>query len=440
VHAAGETGLARSFRERISQESLAYEMRPIDTLAALDPASTDLICLAVPAAGAEAVAFVRSVRQWAPQKPCLVLTAGQDPMDVYRLLEAGVCDFLTSPFRDHDVLPRLWRCLLRPVPGEGEELIAGLGLIGRSPVFRDAVMRLPQVAACGAGVLISGETGTGKELFARALHKLSWRAHGPFVPVNCGAVPLELVENELFGHDKGAYTGAAESRPGLIAEASGGTLFLDEIDSLPLVAQVKLLRFLQEKEYRPLGSGKARRADVRVIAASNLDILRAVQEGRLRQDLYYRLNVVDIALPPLRARREDIPVLARYFLRKFGAQFGKTFTGLTAEAQQRLLTYEWPGNVRELEHLIERAAALAAGPEIDAAGLSLPGVIADQPRSFRQAKAQAVKEFERVYLEGLLLACEGNISRAAAVAQKDRRAFFELIRKHQIDVRVYRSR
>jgi len=247
------------------------------------------------------------------------------------------------------------------------------------------------------------------------------------------------VENELFGHERGAYTGANISRAGLIQEANGGTLFLDEIDALPLLAQVKLLRFLQEKEYRALGSAKTVRADVRVITATNLNIEEAVKSGKLRQDLYYRLNIIALTLPPLRERPDDIPVLANHFLGKYAVQAGKVLSGFSPGALHKLSSHAWPGNVRELEHLVERAAVLCNGNRIEVSDLSLPGESGgNTPPSFQQAKAKVVTQFERTYLQGLLLAYAGNITRAAQVAQKDRRAFFELLRKHGIDARSFR--
>jgi transcriptional regulator with PAS, ATPase and Fis domain len=317
-----------------------------------------------------------------------------------------------------------------------EELRTKLGLrqlIGESPAFLAAKAKVALVAPYHVSVLILGETGTGKELFARAIHYLSPRARHPFVPVNCGAIPLDLVENELFGHERGAFTGASTAVDGLIHEADGGTIFLDEIDSLPSQAQVKLLRFLQEKEYRPLGSVKTRQADVRVLAATNTDVDTAVQSGMLRQDLYYRLNVIPLVLPRLQERREDIVLLARHFLAKYAAAFQKTVTGFTPEAMQRLILYAWPGNVRELEHVVERAVVLSQHVVIAAGDLLLQPVDSEGvPLSFQQAKAKAVAQFEQTYIRGLLTAYHGNITHAARAAQKNRRAFWHLIRKHRI--------
>jgi two-component system response regulator GlrR len=298
------------------------------------------------------------------------------------------------------------------------------------------------VARCDASVLISGETGTGKEVIARAIHHLSPRCRKPFLAVNCGAIPTDLVENELFGHERSAFTGASSQQDGVVQEAEGGTLLLDEIDSLPLLAQVKLLRFLQEKEYRPLGSSRTRKADVRVLAAANSDLESAVRQGRMRQDLYYRLNVLPFHLPPLRERREDIPRLARHFLAGFTAGRERSSQGFSPHALQALLDYDWPGNVRELEHVIERAVVLSRGGDlIREQSILLPRAAAGAPaaESFQKAKARAVARFEASYIRDILLAHQGNISRAAKAADKDRRAFWELIRKHGIDASTSRT-
>ncbi|HKG14998.1 MAG TPA: sigma-54 dependent transcriptional regulator, partial [Pyrinomonadaceae bacterium] len=252
---------------------------------------------------------------------------------------------------------------------------------------------------------------------------------------NCGAIPAELVENELFGHERGAFTGAKSTQVGLIQEADGGTLFLDEVDCLPLLSQVKLLRFLQEKEYRPLGSTKTCRADVRVIAAMNADPEGAIRAGNLRRDLYYRLNVIPLALPPLRERRGDIPLLARHFLAKYAAEFDKQLADFSPEALQLLVSHDWPGNVRELEHVVVRSIVLTSGDVIGGEDVALsPRAAAASDESFRGAKNRVVAEFEKSYVERALLLSHGNISKAARAAQKSRRAFWELIRKHHIDV------
>ena len=326
------------------------------------------------------------------------------------------------------------------LPQPSEEKPGLPQLLGESPAFLAEIRKIPLLAQCDVNVLISGETGTGKELCARAIHYLSPRAGRPFIAVNCGAIPVELVENELFGHERGAFTDASTAQGGLIHEAEGGTLFLDEIACLPLLAQVKLLRFLQDKEYRRLGSTKTQQGDVRVVAAMNIDLEEAVREGKLRQDLYYRLNIIPLVLPPLRERREDIPLLARYFLAKYAARLNKDVTDCSPDVMQLLVLYEWPGNVRELEHTIERAVVLSEQAVIHKADIILPRVAAAAHQdSFQEAKAKVIAQFERTYIQGLLLAHQGNITKAARAAQKNRRAFWQLMRKHLLDAHSFKS-
>jgi two-component system, NtrC family, response regulator GlrR len=312
-------------------------------------------------------------------------------------------------------------------------------LIGTSPVFVAEIGKIPIVAKSDISVLITGETGTGKEMVGRAVHYLSPRAGKPFVPVNCGAIPIELLENELFGHERGAFTGAMGSHSGLIQEAEKGTLFLDEVDSLPLLAQIKLLRFLQDKEFRPLGSTKSLKGDVRIIAASNANLEEAVAAGTLRRDLYYRLNVVPIVLPPLRERSGDIVVLARHFLAEYAAKLNSPAVAFSAEAERKLMLYGWPGNVRELEHVIERVVVLCMKETIDEDHIVLPGETNNHSRlSFSEMKANVIAQFEMKYVESLLILYKGNITRAAQAAQKERRTFWGLIRKHKIDVQKFK--
>lgn len=365
--------------------------------------------------------------------------------NVLEILRLGAVDFLTPPIKRADVLPRMWRVVEHRDQGTTllHTLKTRIGLkqmIGDSPLFRQVIDTIPMIAASDVGVQISGETGTGKELCARAIHYLGPRAGKPFLPVNCGAIPADLAENELFGHVRGAFTGADRSSEGLLQEAQGGTLFLDEIDCLPLQAQIKLLRVLQEKEYRQLGSPRIRQADVRVIAATSIDLNRAVQEGSFRQDLFYRLNVVHLSLPPLRERREDIPLLARHFLAQCAADAGKDITGFSPAAISLLREYGWPGNVRELENIVKRAVVFAMGNIVQEDDLALPRQVTTAPcESFKEEKAKVVAEFEREYMQGLLRAHQGNITQAARAAKKNRRAFWELLRKYQIDAESYRT-
>jgi two-component system, NtrC family, response regulator GlrR len=312
-------------------------------------------------------------------------------------------------------------------------------IIGKSPLFIEELEKLPIYAECDVSVLIVGETGTGKELIARSLHYLSFRTNKPFVPVNCGAIPADLVENELFGHEKGAFTSAAFSQKGLIQEANGGTLFLDEIDSLPLNSQVKLLRFLQDKEYRSLGSTKLHKADIRIIAASNSNLEQLSSDEKFRLDLYYRLNVMQIFLPSLRERIDDIPLLVNHFLAKYSKEFNKPLYEIEPLAIQKLQFHDWKGNVRELENVIERAVLLTKNDKI----LTSDIFLGQQKKegfheTFQTAKAKVIEKFEKSYIQQILTKCSGNISHAAKAAGKDRRAFFELIKKYQINVEKFR--
>jgi DNA-binding NtrC family response regulator len=381
-----------------------------------------------------------------PKIPLLVVVDEADPDEMIDWIRQLAADFLTKPLKKIDVLPRIWRLLDQSSESESEllrvkEELGMRQLVGESDAFLTEIEKLPLVAKCDASILITGDTGTGKELCARAIHYLSPRASQSFLPVNCGAIPAELIENELFGHASGAFTGAKTTQRGLIDEANGGTLFLDEVDCLPLMAQVKLLRFLQEREYRPLGATKTCKADLRIIAATNVDCETAVREGKLRQDLYYRLNVIQLKLPALRERRDDIPLLAHHFLNKYAIEFNKQVSGFSPDAIQKLIVYEWPGNVRELEHVIMRAVVLCTKPTICSSDIAIPGAEPlAPPKSFQEAKNRMVEQFEKTYIKGLLLSNHCNISKSAKAAQKNRRAFWELIRKHHISVQTLKSK
>jgi len=391
-----------------------------------------------------ASSLLSSLRQLASGIPVIAAIDGGAPTQTLELLEAGAADFMTMPLQPTEVLARAWRLLKQSSHGERFTAIESAQnhskkLIGNSPNFLQQVAKIPLIAGSEANVLLIGETGTGKELYARAIHYGSSRAGKPFIPVNCGAIPLELVENELFGHQRGAYTSASSQQVGLIEEAHGGTLFLDEIDCLPIFAQVKLLRFLQEKEYRPLGSSRMRRANVRIVAASNLDLEEAVGNGKVRQDLFYRLNIISLTLPPLRERREDIPLLARHFVTRYAQEEQKEIVGFSAEALHKLMLHNWPGNVRELEHAIERSIVLCNQSIMQAEDLLISNSRdSSQRESMQEAKAKEIARFEKNYIQGLLSICRGNITRAAQVARKNRRAFWQLIQKHQIDVNRFK--
>jgi DNA-binding NtrC family response regulator len=404
-----------------------------------------LILLALPSVQLKSWdALLRVLGPLASSVPIVVaVEAVQEELS--ELVRPGIADFLIPPLRESEVLIRLRRLLhrVRQERRGQQAMIEKLGmqqLIGESPNFVAEISKILVVAKSDITVLISGETGTGKEMVGRAIHYLSSRAGNPFVPINCGAIPVELMENELFGHDRGAFTGASGARSGLIQEAEQGTLFFDEVNCLPLQAQVKLLRFLQSKEYRPLGSTKSLTGDLRIIAASNANLEAEVEAGTLRRDLYYRLNVVPIVLPPLRSRSSDIILLARHFLAHYAEKLNSPVVDFSSDAERKLLLYSWPGNVRELEHVIERVAVLCTERIIQAHHIVLPGEIEQPVRlSFQEMKAQVVSRFESDYIRNLLTVYRGNITQAAHAAQKERRTFWELMRKHKIDVQEFKS-
>ncbi|MBM4360413.1 MAG: sigma-54-dependent Fis family transcriptional regulator [Deltaproteobacteria bacterium] len=317
--------------------------------------------------------LLRWVQAEEPELPVVILTAHGTVDTAVEALKMGAVDYLSKPF-DQDEVRRLVRKALQvgvlshrdaTHPGaRGLPDGTRFGLLGRSKAVRDLYAMLDRVAATPTTVLVTGESGTGKELVARALHEHSSRASKPFIKVNCAAIPATLIESELFGHEKGAFTGAVASKPGRFELAQGGTLFLDEIGEIPLEMQVKLLRVLQEGELERVGGVRTTRVDVRLIAATNRDLRRETAAGRFREDLFYRLNVVPIELPPLRDRPEDVPMLAHFFLDRFNDRLAKRVAGFEDEALSRLARYRWPGNVRELENFIERAVLFADGPRV----------------------------------------------------------------------------
>ena len=318
------------------------------------------------------------------------------------------------------------------------------GFIGNSPLFRQQIMLLYKLARSQAPILINGESGTGKELAARACHYCGPRQGHPFVPVNCVNFPEQLIESELFGHRKGAFTDARSEHNGLVAEAEGGTLFLDEVNSLSSRGQGALLRFIQERRYRPVGETKERKADVSIIATTNQNLAHCVRVGLFREDLYFRLNVAYVTMPPLRERTEDIPLLARHFLRTFLHHYGQGPSNFDSNTLCWLSKQLWPGNVRELENWVHRAFLLAEGRSIDHRqmldwqSVSSPDDMAEGALDpFNLAKQQALAQFEKAYLHRVLTLTRGNISRAAQLAQKERRNLGRLIKKYGIDTKVF---
>lgn len=377
-------------------------------------------------------------------------SAGSLPQMVTRDLD----DCLTCSFEAKDIAPRIQSLFSQVHPEDAEVAPMGIRssipdsawaskvlepLFGRNRHFLKAVQKIPRLARSDANLLLLGETGTGKELFARAIHAIASRRDKAFVPLNCGAIPDHLFENELFGHEKGAFTDASSHGRGVLSEAEGGTLLLDEVDALSPAAQVKLLRFLQDRAYRPLGHPKTLLADVRIIAATNKDLACEVKAGRFREDVYYRLNLLSLSLPTLRDRLDDIPALSRYFLARYAQQYGRSDVYFSQEAQQKLLAYSWPGNVRELEAMIHRAVVMSESHRIEASAIELPVCHESrlQKGTFREAKLRAVAQFERAYLVELLSRHRGNISQAARAGGTDRRALQRLVRKYALSPKTF---
>jgi len=310
-------------------------------------------------------------------------------------------------------------------------------IVARSQPMRKVLQLLPRVADSETSVLITGETGTGKELIARAIHYLSPRAGQPFVAIDCANIPEHLVENELFGHVRGAYTDAGSASGGLLKEADGGTLFLDEVEALPLSAQAKFLRFLQERQYKPLGQSKCVSMDVRILAATNLDLGKAVKEKAFREDLYFRLNVVPLIIPPLRERKTDIPVLVHHFLQEYG-QIDPSSAYIPVEIMRNWMAYHWPGNVRELENRVQEWLMIgSAGIPPDSAAITTAS-----PRSactLAEVRREALQKCEKAYLHNLLASAGGNISAAARLAGIDRKSLRRLLAKYSIDAHRYHA-
>jgi DNA-binding NtrC family response regulator len=395
-----------------------------------------LLIAIVPTTREETAAFLRELNSLDVRTSVMTVVSADGPTDG---LEKSH-DFMFTPLQESEVLLRVRRLLNashRNTTINDATGACGLAqILGEDPKMVHLKRRIPIVARFDSTVLLTGETGTGKEQFARALHYSSPRAAKPFLPVNCGAIPTDLFESELYGHRRGAFTGAVSAEPGLIAEAEGGTLFLDEVETLSLTNQVKLLRFLQDQVYYPVGSARPKQANVWILASTNIELPLKIQDGTFREDLYYRLAVISLALPPLRQRKSDIPLLAAHFWRVYSERAGQNSSPLSSEIMDALCRYHWPGNVRELQNVIQQLTVLNELETIQKENLPIPrteGCEESKPVSFAERKASVIAEFEKHYLTDLLRTHNGNVTHAAQEAGKDRRAFGRLIKKYHID-------
>ena len=406
----------------------------------LDVSRPQLVISDMQMSGMDGMQLFDHIHRTLPTLPVIILTAHGTIPDAVAAVQRGVFGYLAKPFDSKTLLANISQAL-RLIPGgspqkEISQASWRKSIITQSAVMEDLLTKAGLVAEGDASVLIYGESGVGKELFAHAIHDASKRCHHPFVAINCAAIPEQLLESELFGHVKGAFTGAVRDHKGLFQLAEGGTVFLDEIGDMPLLLQVKLLRVLQERQVRPVGSTQAMTVDVRIISATHRDLKSEIAAGTFREDLYYRLDVVALTIPALSQRREDIPLLTNYFLSMFSEKYNKNINGFAPEAMEMLVSASWPGNVRQLMNVIERCVALSTAPLIS------PVLVYDAMHheeehlvSFEDAR----KSFERDYLVRVLKITGGNVTQAARLAKRNRTEFYKLLQRYQLDPSVFKQ-
>ena len=424
--------------------SAGYKIRTAESgetaLAAIAVQRPALVVTDLRMPGIDGLQLFDAIHRQHPALPVLILTAHGTIPDAVAATQRGVFGFLTKPFDSRELLQLVAAALKLSGddagPGNAATGEWRNGIITRSPAMEDLLRQAKLVADSDASVLIYGDSGTGKELLARAIHRASRREDRPFVAVNCGAIPGDLLESELFGHARGAFTGAVQAHKGLFQAADGGTLFLDEIGDMPLPLQVKLLRVLQEGEVRPVGSTQAIPVDVRMISATNRDLDEQKAAGLFREDLYYRLNVVSLRLPALAERREDIPLLAAYFLRKLAERYHKPIPTLAPDAMALLVAAPWPGNVRQLLNLLEQALALATTSMIPAT--LVQNALKEDDAALIPFE-EARKTFERDYLVRLLKITGGNVTQAAQLAKRNRTEFYKLLQRHKLEPSMFKE-
>ncbi|HTA93755.1 MAG TPA: sigma-54 dependent transcriptional regulator [Polyangiaceae bacterium] len=442
-----DTSMCELLAEGLSQQGYdaRWKASGHEALAEIEQRSFDVVLTDINMRDMNGLELCQRVTEAHPELPVLVITAFGSMETAVQAIRAGAYDFITKPFDidvvgiaieravKHGVLTREVQRLQRAV----DESRRFDELLGASPAMKEVYDLLERVAESESTVLVSGESGTGKELVARALHRRSKRSTGPFVAINCAAMPEQLLESELFGHTKGAFTDARTARPGLFVQAKGGTIFLDEIGDMPLGLQPKLLRALQERTVRPVGGDHETPIDVRVVAASNRDLETAIEERKFREDLYYRINVIHVELPPLRARGADVLLLAQHYLEHFAAQSQKDVRSLDPEAAERLSAYAWPGNVRELANCLERAVALTRNESIGSADLP------EKIRNYRTSHVLVaatdpselvpLEEVEKRYILRVLEAVGGNKTLAAQVLGLDRKTLYRKLDRYGTD-------
>jgi len=420
----------------------SYSVTAVDSaqraLASIAASRPDLVLTDLRMEGMDGMALFQEIQASYPGLPVIILTAHGTIPDAVAAVKRGVFGYLTKPYDADELLAQIERALRL----HGGASAGGAGqvwredIVTRSTLMEDLLAKAQRVAAGDASVLIQGESGSGKELLARAIHRASPRANQPFIAINCGAIPETLLESELFGHQKGSFTGAIADQRGLFVAADKGTLFLDEIGDMPLALQVKLLRVIETREVRPIGATRSTPFDVRIISATHRDLAKEKENGNFREDLYYRLNVVTLKLPALDERPEDVSLLAEYFLTKLAPKYGRDKASFSPEALELLVKAKWPGNVRQLYNVVEQSIALCPTEIIPQSFVEQAiQVEMHEMTSFEDAR----KRFERDYLTRILKMTKGSVTQAAKLARRNRTEFYKLLQRHGIEAALFKS-